>query len=253
MTDLQAILDAGGPWQQARIIGDQLLIQGDCLESLPRISGVSAIVMDPPYNFSTASSGGKHALWADAVNSAFWFSAVLSACKSRLSSGGLIWQFLNWKTFIPAQKACWDAGLKFESLLVWDKQWIGPGGPVGLRPSYELVALMAVGEARLKNRGLPDIWQSQWASQRPSGHPAEKPLDLIERIVRETDASVTLDPFMGSGTTLVACQRLGRQGIGIELDPDYFEIACKRVQEVVNNPPLFTPAPPKPTQEAMDL
>ena len=52
---------------------------------------------------------------------------------------------------------------------------------------------------------------------------------------------------------LVACQRLGRQGIGIELDPDYWEISCKRVQEVVNNPPLFTIAPPKPTQDTMDL
>ena len=85
-------------------------------------------------------------------------------------------------------------------------------------------------------------------------HPTQKPIALMEWCLGFLpDAQTILDPFMGSGTTLVACQRLGRQGIGIELDPDYYAIACKRVQEVVNNPPLFTPAPPKPTQGKMDL
>jgi len=50
-----------------------------------------------------------------------------------------------------------------------------------------------------------------------------------------------LDPFMGSGTTLVACQRMGRQGTGIELDPDYFEIACRRVDEAARQPDLLIP------------
>ena len=85
-------------------------------------------------------------------------------------------------------------------------------------------------------------------------HPTQKPIALMEWCLGFLpDARTILDPFAGSGTTLVACQRLGRQGIGIELDPDYFEIACKRVQDVVDRPPLFTPAPPKPTQDKMDL
>jgi len=57
---------------------------------------------------------------------------------------------------------------------------------------------------------------------------------------------------MGSGTTLVACQRMGRHGTGIELDPDYFEIACKRVDEATRQPDMFIAAPkPQPTQEAL--
>jgi site-specific DNA-methyltransferase (adenine-specific) len=62
-----------------------------------------------------------------------------------------------------------------------------------------------------------------------------------------------LDPFMGSGSSIVACQKLGRSGIGIEIDPDYFDIACKRVEEAARQPDLFIAASEPPTQEAMDL
>ena len=64
------------------------------------------------------------------------------------------------------------------------------------------------------------------------------------------DAQTILDPFMGSGTTLVACAKLGRKGIGIELDPDYFDIACERVRKAYEQPDMFI-APPaeKPVQE----
>jgi site-specific DNA-methyltransferase (adenine-specific) len=82
-------------------------------------------------------------------------------------------------------------------------------------------------------------------------HKNEKPIGLIERLITWTGAYSILDPFAGSGTVAVACQRLGRQGIGIELDPGYFDIACRRVQQVVDNPPLFTPEPPRPVQESL--
>jgi site-specific DNA-methyltransferase (adenine-specific) len=59
------------------------------------------------------------------------------------------------------------------------------------------------------------------------------------------------DPFMGSGTTLVACAKLGRHGIGIEIDPDYFDIACERVQKAYDQPDMFIEPAPKPVQEAL--
>ena len=67
------------------------------------------------------------------------------------------------------------------------------------------------------------------------------------------EGETILDPFMGSGTTLVACQKLGRHGIGIEIDKDYLEIACRRVDEAARQPDLFIEPAPKPQQEAMDL
>lgn len=88
-----------------------------------------------------------------------------------------------------------------------------------------------------------------------AGHPTQKPVALMEWCLGFLpDAKTILDPFMGSGTTLVACAKLGRAGIGIELDPDYFDIACRRVEQAYRQPDLFIPAPaPKPVQEGMDL
>mgnify|MGYP000972470560 FL=1 len=87
-------------------------------------------------------------------------------------------------------------------------------------------------------------------------HPNEKPVGMVEHFIQlHTSAGETvLDPFMGSGTTLVACQRLGRMGTGIEIDPEYFAIACKRVDEATRQPDMFI-AEPKvaPVQEGFDL
>ena len=86
-------------------------------------------------------------------------------------------------------------------------------------------------------------------------HPTQKPVALMEWCLGFLpDAKTILDPFMGSGTTLVACQRMGRHGTGIELDEEYWRIACERVHQAWKQPDLLIPETrPQPTQEAMDL
>jgi DNA modification methylase len=213
-------------------IGPHTLYLGDCLEILPTLGKADAIVADPPYNFSASQNGVKHELWADAVNSAFWFSEVLKRCVALFdNSGGAVWQFLNWKTFVSVQKAVFDAGLKINSLLVWDKGLMGPGTR-GLRPCYELCALILAGTAKIQNRSLLDIWRVPWKSNKPH-HPAEKPVALLEKIVAETTGDVFLDPFMGSGTTGVACVKKERTFIGIEINKKYFDVSCRRIEEAV--------------------
>lgn len=235
-------------------IGDATLYLGDCLEILPTLGKVDAVVTDPPYNFSTSSSGNKFDFFGDAINAAYWFSAVLKAEKALFDPrGGIIWQFLNWKTTTTMLKAASDAGLKIDSMLVWDKCWIGPGGNVGLRPSYELVALMAVGDGRIPNRGLPDIWRHPVSSQKPTGHPAEKPLSLLREIVKETPGEIVIDPFMGSGTTGVAAVEYGRRFVGIELDEQWFDIACRRIEDAYKQPRLFEDEKPAPVPQELPL
>jgi len=87
-------------------------------------------------------------------------------------------------------------------------------------------------------------------------HPTQKPVALMEYLINTyTNAGDTvLDFTMGSGTTLVACAKMGRKGVGIELDPDYFEIAVERVTKAYEQPDMFV-APPKakPEQEGFKL
>ena len=231
------------------IIGDCRLILGDCRDVLPTLPKVDAVVTDPPYMFSTASALGKLNPWADLCNASVWFSDLLSKCRDRLNpEGGVVWWFLNWRTLPTIQKAAFDANWHIESLLVWDKDWIGPGGSKGLRPSYELVALLCTGGAGLPNRGLPDIWKHPASSQKAHGHPAEKPQTLLAEIVRQTPGRSVLDPFMGSGTTGAACAVLGRPFVGVEMDLQWFDVACRRIEEAYKQPRLFDEPAPKPVQ-----
>jgi site-specific DNA-methyltransferase (adenine-specific)/modification methylase len=84
------------------------------------------------------------------------------------------------------------------------------------------------------------------------GHPTQKPLAVMTFTLRQIgDAALILDPFMGSGTTGVAAVKLGRRFIGIEIEPKYFDIACRRISDALARPDLFIePLAPKPKQEA---
>jgi site-specific DNA-methyltransferase (adenine-specific)/modification methylase len=82
-------------------------------------------------------------------------------------------------------------------------------------------------------RGGMRAGEENWVHLPQKLHPAQKPLALLTSLVEQTAALVVIDPFMGSATTLAACVRLGRPCIGIELDPDYFAVACHRLQHEV--------------------
>lgn len=239
MTDLQAIIDKGGPWQQARLIGGQLLIQGDCRDVMAVLPKVDACLTDPPYGIGYGNAGGFSAAhgWGKWRENVEWdkerpspeaFQAILQGSKAQIIWGGNYFADLLPPTM---RWLAWDKGQRDFSLadmeLAWTSQW-----------NAVRVFTYARGKA------VKDGKQ----------HPTQKPVALMEWCLGFLpDARTILDPFAGSGTTAVACQRLGRQSISIELDPDYYGIGCRRVQEVVNNPPLFTPAAPRPTQDAMDL
>jgi DNA modification methylase len=215
--------------------GSVQLYYGDCLKILPTLApgSVDAVVTDPPYNTTNASSiANKSNLEADWNNAAFWFSAWMQEFR-RLAPRGCVWTCSNWRTLPVYQHVSARLSWPIESVLVWYKDGIGPGGARGLRPSYEMVALWCAGDFALLRRDLYDMQTFPWSSRKPNGHPAEKPVELMKWLVAiSTSAEQTiLDPFMGSGTTGIAARQLGRKFIGIEIEPKYFEIAKRRIQD----------------------
>jgi DNA modification methylase len=213
-----------------------VIYHGDCRELLCQLPSVRLVVTDPPYVFGIASTAqeGKAGGWGDLMNSAVWYELWLTECR-RLTAmqQGAVWVFNSWRSFPVLARAAYGISWPVESLMVWDKDWIGPGGQRGLRPSYELAALFAQPDFAIANRGLPDIWRAKWSGVKPSGHPAEKPVTLLRRMIRESGGGDVLDPFMGSGSTLVAAKAEGHRAVGIEVEERYCEIAAKRLAQGV--------------------
>jgi len=216
------------------------IYHGDALEVLPELDyGYDAVLTDPPYVIGAVSAGNmesKSGGWADMMNSATWFVAWYSQVNRILKRSGVFWTCCNWRSLPVVMRAASDARLPVTSLAVWDKQWIGPGGTQGLRPSYELVAMLAGPEYAIKNRGIPDIIRVPTSAHKPTGHPDEKPLPLMERILTISElepGAAVLDPFLGSGTTLRAAKNLGLRGVGIEAEERYCELAAQRMAQEV--------------------
>lgn len=219
------------------LVGDALTV----LRTLPAAS-VDVVCCDPPYGINTKSDGtDKLSPWADLCNASLWYATWLSECRRTLRENGCLWSFLNWRSMVTFQKAACDTGWPIESLLVWDKEWIGPT-QFGLRPSYELVALWKMPGFSIADRAIPDIRRCKWSSHKPSGHPAEKPVALVEwllDIAGVGKGSTVLDPFCGSGTTGIAARNLGAAFIGCEIDERWAETAKQRIDAVA---PLFVRA-----------
>lgn len=240
MVDLNSILDKGGPWQRARIIGYQLLIQGDCREVMAALPKVCAVVTDPPYGTAETWQGGRGHNWSRQDS--------MKAKRNAWDAERPTRQTFDTTRSISSEQIIWG-GNYFADLLPASMRWLVSDK---CQRNFTLADFEMAWTSQSKAARAFNLSRSQAALDGKDNHATPKPIALMEWCLGFLpDARTVLDPFCGSGTTLVACQRMGRQGIGIELDPGYFETACKRVQEVVNSPPLFTPAPPKPKQEAL--
>lgn len=232
-------------------IGNQRLILGDCISVMPTLGRFDAVVTDPPFGIKrdkgfgvggSAGWGGFYAkregvkryegAWdAERPPEAFFQSALAMADRA------IIWGGQFFADLLPPQGKWlwWDKCQTMPSFGDGEMAWTNLSGDAPKKFVYSNNGLMA----KEKNRV----------------HPTQKPIAVMEWCLGFLpDAKTILDPFMGSGTTLVACQRMGRHGTGIELDPDYFDIACRRVDEAARQPDLLIEATrPQPVQEGLDL
>ena len=232
-------------------IGGQRLILGDCRDVMPTLGRFDVVVTDPPYGISYQSGHATDALWTGG-------RVIANDTDTRARDEFL----LQWAStqgtpclVFGSRRAPLPAGCRM--VLVWDK---GPALGMGAldlpwKPSSEEIYVIGKGFVGARDESnvlyCPPV---QSMAKNGRRHPNEKPVRLIERLLQKCPAGDVLDPFMGSGTTLVACQRLGRMGTGIEIDPDYFQTACERVHKAWREPDMFIAEPkPAPVQEGFDL
>ena len=219
-----------GEWRE-ETIGDARLILGDCLEIPPTLGKVDAVVTDPPYGLGDWNNRGSNAGGPfDSDLTQAWDKGIEQSHIDMMRDASrhqIFWGGNYYSDLLPRSK----------QMYVWNK---------GIRNMHFNDCEIA--------------WCSGWREASrvfdfsPSGmtkmHPTQKPLPLMEWCVEKlpSESQTILDPFMGSGTTGVACAKLGRKFIGIEIEPKYFDIACERIQKAYDQPDLFIEPPKKAEQ-----
>ncbi len=244
-------------------IGECTLYLGDCLEIMPTLESVSHAIFDPPYEDEIHDSIGKIRR-NDGVKmiKSLGFSSINSIRQDvakqaiALSQGWLI-------AFCIAEGTkAWEVeikknGGKYDTTICWIKpdampRMNGQGSARGFECA--VTAWCGTGYRKWNAGGKRGVYtHCVNPSDRQGEHPTEKPVKLMAEILTDfTNCGETiLDPFMGSGTTLVACAKLGRKGIGIEISEKYFDIACRRIKEAYRQPDLFVEPTRKALQESL--
>ncbi len=204
------------------LIGDARLICADCRDVLHTLGTVDAVITDPPYGIKEADgankSRGKAATAKDYGNKTWDNAPIDNELLQRVISAGKYAIVFGGNYYPVPPSSCW---------LVWDKEngnsdfadcelaW------TNLPCAVRLIKYRWHGMIRKNNE--------------PRGHhPTQKPVGVMTWCIQKLPknfSAIILDPFMGSGTTGVAAIQAGRKFIGIEKDPEYFDIACRRIQE----------------------
>ena len=226
-------------------IGDATLYLGDSREILSFIDpSNSSIVSDPPYGISLVPQRQKtKSIANDGKNEAknLWRSILELSFKGLPEDSSHI--------FWTGWSEVWTNELlsdyfKVKSCIVWAKNNFGIG--YYTRPQHEFAWYCHKGKPPVLKNPVSDLWP--YPKIQAPIHSCEKPVGLLEKCVNLVSHKSILDPFMGVGSTGVACVKLGRKFTGVELDPDYFEIACDRIRKAYQQADLFVAPPEKPIQ-----
>jgi site-specific DNA-methyltransferase (adenine-specific) len=242
---------------RVEIIGPHTLYLGDCLEILPEIGMVDAVVTDPPYSSGGFTRGdrtlGTSKKYQSTLMNAssyfknfsgdnrdqrswvYWMSLWISLALRVSREGAAFCLFSGWRQLPATTDAMQSGGAFWRGIAVWDKINIRPF-PDRFRAQAEYIVWGTNGPRKIDMKDknatyLPGVFRYNSPSQIERKHATQKPVELMKQMIQVARPSeVVLDPFMGSGTTGVACVETGRKFIGIEIDEHYFDVACNRIR-----------------------
>lgn len=201
------------------------IYHGDCREVLPTLGPVDHVITDPPYGIGYSTGRRQYGI----RSSTRLVNDLLVA--PLLNDTAAVYVFaapLKLDEVLRVLRSFWDVA----NVLCWDK---GNGTAGDLATTYgqrwEAIVYARRGRPVFKRRDR-DVLAFSRGNSRRYLHPTQKPISLLRYLIeRHPDASVVLDPFMGSGTTLCAAKDIGRKAIGIEIEERYCEIAAKRLEQ----------------------
>lgn len=236
-------------------IGRATLYEGNCLDALAKLESVDHVICDPPYEQlmhdlhasiklrRTDGGGGRKDLGfagIDEIREPFIQEI------RRINQGWLL-AFCNVEGVWHWRKALIAADLKFKTTCIWVKPDATPklnGQGPALAYECNTTTWCGRGHANWNGGGKRGVFTYPTNnSDRTGQHPTEKPVRLMRELVHlfSNSGQTVCDPFMGSGTTGVACVREGRDFIGCEINPRHFDLACKRIEEAQRQQDLFIP------------
>lgn len=229
------------------VIGDCRLILGDSLDVLPLLSGVDTVVTDPPYGVNLGVDGptsiGK-TCYDEFQDTPEYVKGV---CVNVIE---LSRSLFNRVVLTPGNRNCFSYPQPDEIGAIFN-----PAGAGFSRWGFTTSQpILYYGKDPHSPKKKPQALYSTELSEK-NGHPCPKPIKLMKWLVERASlpGEVVLDPFMGSGTTGVACLALGRKFIGVEISEPYFNIACERIRKAYAQPDMFVAQPERtePVQEQM--
>jgi site-specific DNA-methyltransferase (adenine-specific) len=210
------------------------IYNGDCLDVMKELEpkSIDLILTDPPYGMEYVSGWRKEkysSMHND--NSLEWLAESFALMAILAKDNTHLYSFCSWHNVDIFKRAIQEF-YKIKNILIGIKNNHGSGDLEGsYAPKYEMCFFGQNGRRLLNGERLPDILEFERTGN--NFHPTEKPLDLIALFIDKSsnDFELILDPFMGSGTTLVAAKKLNRRAIGIEINKKYCDIAIERLSQ----------------------
>lgn len=229
------------------------IICGNAVDIMKKIpdGSVDLIVTSPPYNLKNSTGNGmkngSKGKWANAAlqngyshhddcmphdEYVKWQRECLTEMMRIIPEDGAIFYNHKWRVQGGVLQDRQDivSGFPVRQIIIWRRKGGFNFNPGYFVPTYEVIYLIAKPKFKLspKASGHGDVWE--FTQEMNNEHPAAFPVNLIDRIVSSTNAKIILDPFMGSGTTALSAINFNRHYIGIDLSPEYCEMAKKRIK-----------------------